>query len=52
MREHIEEHQEDCLTVIRHATGQHEEEIAKRTLQRLRNAVSEGRELVCWLRYV
>ena len=50
MREHIESHRGDCLTIIRHATGRYER--AEETLQRLHNAVSEGRELVCWLRYV
>ena len=52
MREHIETYREDCLTIIRHATGQHEQGSAEQTLRRLHNAVSEGKELVCWLRYV
>ena len=52
MREHIDKHPQDCLTIIRNATGQREEGSAERTLQRLRHSISEGKELVCWLRYV
>ena len=52
MREHIAKHPQDCLNIIRHATGEHQEGCAERTLQRLRHSVSEGKELVCWLRYV
>ena len=52
MREHIDKHPQDCLTIIRNAIGQREEGSAERTLQRLRHSVSEGKELVCWLRYV
>ena len=52
MREHIDKHPQDCLAIIRNATGQHQEGSAERTLERLCRSVSEGKELICWLRYV
>ncbi len=52
IREHIASHPQDCLNIIKSATGEREEGCAEQTLQRLLNSVSEGRELVCWLRYV
>ncbi|BDA41861.1 hypothetical protein COCOBI_02-6560 [Coccomyxa sp. Obi] len=50
IREHIEKHPQDCLDIIKNATEEQEEGDAEQTLHRLRNSVSEGRELVCWLR--
>ena len=52
MREYIDEHPQKCLTIIRHAIGDYPEGRAERTLERLRHSVGEGKELVCWLRYV